>query len=82
MREILRVVKPGGMLILIAEVYKGANTLIARRLEQQSARIGLQLLTSEEHRELLVNAGFSDIQINLKEGTVWLSAIGKKPLEG
>ena len=42
----------------------------------------IQLLTSEEHRELLANAGFSDIQINLKEGTVWLSAIGKKPLEG
>jgi len=41
----------------------------------------LQLLTAEEHRELLANAGFSDIQINLKEGTAWLSATGKKPLD-
>jgi ubiquinone/menaquinone biosynthesis C-methylase UbiE len=80
LREVFRVIKPGGMLILIAEVYKGANTPIARHLEQQSARIGLQLLTAEEHRELLANAGFSDIQINLKEGTAWMSATGKKPL--
>jgi hypothetical protein len=65
---------------LIAEVYKGANTPIAGLLEQQSARIGLQLLTVDQHRELLANAGFSDIQINLKEGTAWLSATGKKPL--
>ena len=80
LREVFRVIKPGGALILIAEVYKGANTSTARLLEQQCARIGLQLLTAEEHRELLANAGFSDIQINLKEGTAWLSATGKKPL--
>jgi ubiquinone/menaquinone biosynthesis C-methylase UbiE len=80
LREVFRAIKAGGGLILIAEVYKGANTPIARHLEQQSARIGLQLLTAEEHRELLANAGFSDIQINLKEGTAWLSATGKKPL--
>ena len=80
LREVFRVIKPGGTLILIAEVYKGANTPIAQLLEQQSARIGLQLLTAEEHRELLANAGFSEIQINLKEGTAWLSATGKKPL--
>ena len=80
LREVFRVIKPGGMLLLIAEVYKGANTPTARLLEQQSARIGLQLLTVEEHRALLANAGFSDIQINLKEGTAWMSATGKKPL--
>jgi SAM-dependent methyltransferase len=80
LREVFRVIKPGGMLILIAEVYKGANSPIARLLEEQSARIGLQLLTAEEHRELLAKAGFSDIQINLKEGTIWLSATGKRPL--
>jgi len=72
--------KPGGMLILIAEIYKGANTLIARHLEQHCAKIGLQLLTAEEHRELLTNAGFSEIQIKLKEGTTWVSAAGKRPL--
>ena len=80
LREVFRVIKPGGILILIAEVYKGANTPIAGLLEQQCAKIGLQLLTVAEHRELLANAGFSDIQINLKEGTAWMSATGKKPL--
>jgi ubiquinone/menaquinone biosynthesis C-methylase UbiE len=69
LREVFRVMKPGAMLILIAEVYKDANAPIARHLEQHLTRVGLQLLTAEEHRSLLVNAGFSDIQISLKEGT-------------
>lgn len=80
LREVLRVTKPGGTLILIAEVYKGANSPIARLLEQQSARIGLQLLTADEHRELLANAGFSDVQVNLKDRTAWISASGNKPI--
>jgi ubiquinone/menaquinone biosynthesis C-methylase UbiE len=79
LREVFRVIKPGGILILIAEIYKGAKTPIARLLEEQSASIGLQLLTAEEHRELLASAGFSDIQISLKKGTTWMFATGKKP---
>src|SRR6266852_8737017 len=30
MREVFRVLKPGGTLILIAEIYKGANTIAAK----------------------------------------------------
>ncbi len=35
-REILRVLKPGGMLIVVAEIYKGAATTAARLAEKTS----------------------------------------------
>jgi len=34
MREVFRVTKPGGTVILIAEVYKGANTTVSRLAEK------------------------------------------------
>jgi len=34
MREVFRVVKPGGTLVLIAEIYKGANTMAPRFAEK------------------------------------------------
>lgn len=60
MREILRVTKPGGSVILIAEIYKGANTMASKMFERHGAQIGATLLSVEEHRELLRDAGFSD----------------------
>jgi len=61
-REIYRVVKPGGTLAVIAEVYKGANTRMAKVLEKNFERIGLKLLNPDEHRAMLADAGFSDVQ--------------------
>jgi ubiquinone/menaquinone biosynthesis C-methylase UbiE len=34
MREVFRVMKPGGTLVLIAEIYKGANTVAAKLAEK------------------------------------------------
>ena len=78
LHEVLRVLKPGGTLILIGEVYKGANTM-ARALEKYVPLSGMTLLTPEEHRDLLVNAGYSDVQIDLEPKKGCISAIGKKP---
>src|SRR5262249_29303894 len=41
MRETLRVLKPGGTLILIAEVYKGAQTMTARLAEKYAPLTGM-----------------------------------------
>jgi len=79
MREVFRVVKPGGRLILIAEVYKGANSRMSRMLEQHGPKMGLKLLTVEEHRELLANAGFADVQVDVEAKRGWISAVGRKP---
>lgn len=79
MREVLRVLKPGGRLIIIAEIYKGAQTRMARAAEKYLPLSGMTLLTVDEHRELFANAGFSDVQIMTEPAKGWICAIGRKP---
>jgi SAM-dependent methyltransferase len=79
MREVLRVLKPGGVLIIIAEVYKGANTVTAKLAEKYALLSGMKLLTANEHRELFANAGYSDVQIIEEPGKGWICGIGRKP---
>lgn len=74
--EIHRVLKPGGTLVVIGEVYKGANTTIAKMVEQKAPQIGMTLLDPDEHRELLANAGYSEIQIITDDKKGWISAMG------
>ena len=79
MREVFRVVKPGGKLVVIAEVYKGAKAIISKIAEKSALLSGMKMLSVEEHRELFANAGFSDIQIHTDSGKGWICAVGKKP---
>jgi ubiquinone/menaquinone biosynthesis C-methylase UbiE len=79
MREVYRVVKPGGTLIIIAEVYKGANTKTAKLVEKYLPRTRMRFLTPEEHRKLFVSAGYSDIQIIEEHDKGWICCTGRKP---
>jgi ubiquinone/menaquinone biosynthesis C-methylase UbiE len=77
-REVLRVIKPGGRLVIVAEVYKGASSLISKLAEKASAVSGMALLSADEHKELLAAAGYTDVQIATDSGKGWICAIGKK----
>jgi len=79
MREIFRVLKPGGKPIVIAEVYKGANTTVAKLVEKYAPRTGITLLSVNEHRELFANAGYADIVVIEERDKGWISGIGRKP---
>jgi ubiquinone/menaquinone biosynthesis C-methylase UbiE len=79
MSEVFRVLKRGGMLIVIAEVYGGAQTKIAKMVEKYLPLSGMKLLSVDEHRELLANAGFSDVQVVVEPGNGWICGIGRKP---
>ena len=79
MREVLRVLKPGGVLVIIVEVYKGANTVTAKLAEKYAVLSGMKLLTANEHRELFANAGYSDVQIIAEPNKGWICGIGRKP---
>lgn len=78
MREVLRVLKPGGTLIVIAESYKkAANDWLhgpAMKLVR-STNLGVA-----EQRELFAGAGYTDIQIFEERAKGWICGVGKKPL--
>jgi len=80
MRELFRVLKPGGSLILIAEIYKGANTTAAKLAEKYAARTGMTLLSVEEHRELFTSAGYSNVEVIEERGKGWICGLGRKPI--
>jgi len=79
MQEVLRVLKPGGVLMIAAEVYKGAGTTLSRLAEEHSDRAGMTLLSADEHRQLLTDAGYSSIQILERRDKTWICATGSKP---
>jgi SAM-dependent methyltransferase len=77
-RELLRVLKPSGELAIIAEVYKGASTTTARLVEKYLPMTGMKLLSPEEHRNLLTDAGYSNVQIGTESSKGWIVATGYK----
>jgi ubiquinone/menaquinone biosynthesis C-methylase UbiE len=80
MREVFRVMKPGGTLVLIAEIYKGANTMAAKLAEKYASRTGMTLLSVNEHRELCTNTGYSDVQVIEERDKGWICGVGRKPI--
>ena len=77
-REVFRVVKPGGSFVVIAEVYKGANTEMTKKCEEQAPQTGMKILDIDGHREMLAKAGFREVQVRVEPQKGWIFAIGRK----
>jgi ubiquinone/menaquinone biosynthesis C-methylase UbiE len=75
-REVLRVLKPGGTFLLIAETYKGGPF---RFLYGMVMPLLGAFLTDAEHRDLLLQAGFIDVATKHVAGKNWICAIGRRP---
>ena len=78
MREVFRVLKPGGTLVLIAEVYGRSRAKTGQLAEKYASRTGMKLLSVEEHRELLEGAGCSEVRVIEERGKGWICAVGRK----
>jgi ubiquinone/menaquinone biosynthesis C-methylase UbiE len=77
MQEILRVLKPGGTLIIIAESYKHGRY---ESLQQPVMKLLRSTeLSADEQKELFSTAGYADVQIFEERRQGWICAIGRKP---
>lgn len=77
-RELTRTLKPGGTVTLIAEIYRGATSKMAALAEKHLPKAGMKLMTADQHRELLEQAGLSDVQVFTQPDKGWICVIGKK----
>jgi ubiquinone/menaquinone biosynthesis C-methylase UbiE len=78
MHEIFRVLKAGGNLAIIAGIYRGANTTVAKLAEKHASRTGMTLLSVDEHRELFAEAGYSDVEVIEERDKGWILGVGRK----
>ena len=76
MKEVRRVLKTGGRLVVIAETYKGGRLdklkAPAMKLLQSSH------LSADDHRQLFLSAGYDDVRIVEDKKRGWICATGRK----
>lgn len=76
-REVMRVLKRGGRFLIIAETYRGRrDDWLYRPMMTRVLRA--TYLTPDEHRQLLVDAGYTDVQVFNERSKGWICAIGTR----
>lgn len=77
MREILRVLKPGGRLMVVVESYKGGKN--DWLLGPVMKILGSNRLSAEDQRTLFQSAGYTKVEVLEEPRKGWLCSIGQKP---
>ncbi|HJZ73180.1 MAG TPA: class I SAM-dependent methyltransferase [Vicinamibacterales bacterium] len=75
-REVLRVLKPGGTFALIAETARDRQPNPLYHVVMAVLRAAH--LTSTQHADLLTRAGFTDVSVDTKK-IGWICATGRRP---
>ncbi|HEY2433151.1 MAG TPA: class I SAM-dependent methyltransferase [Vicinamibacterales bacterium] len=78
LREVRRVLEPGGQVVVIAEVYrrkKPASALFGPIMRL----LGGRYVTADEHRAALMQAGFVEVAVH-EDRRGWICATGRSPM--
>lgn len=76
LREVARVLKPGGTFLLLADIY-GRDDL-PKDIQEKVAGYALTNPTPEEFEQLFRAAGFHEVHIHLKDGEYWIAVCGTR----
>jgi ubiquinone/menaquinone biosynthesis C-methylase UbiE len=77
MKEIRRVLKPGGTLVVIAEAYKAKASPRFMNLLMKIFR--MSYFSVDGHRELFSRAGYEAVEVFEERDRGWVCAMGKNP---
>lgn len=75
--EVRRVMRPGGQFLLVAESYAGGR--FSRVARGALAPLGARILTPEEHRAVLDQAGFVDVGVHEDRKRGWICTVARTP---
>ena len=78
LKEILRVLKTNGELLLVNEGYKCENKEIRKVVENWAKLGNFKLHSPKEYGDFLTKAGFSEIKIYEEKEQGWITAIASK----
>jgi ubiquinone/menaquinone biosynthesis C-methylase UbiE len=78
LKGILKVLRPGGSLLLVNEAFKCDDEKLRKRNEKWSKLGKFPIHTPQEIEHFLLESGFSDVKIHIEVKKGYIVAIGKK----
>lgn len=76
LKEVRRVLAEKGVFLIVADIYGDAE--LSRESRESVRKYGLFNPTVDEFRQLLLQAGFSNVKIHTNKGTTWICTESRK----